>query len=287
MFLRRLQAFKPYLLDNRFTPNWLKFKTLIYWSLNRHSKAKRHELHHPVTISLTSYPKRFDSLHLTLYCLLSQSIKADKIVLWIAKSDYEILPLKIKALQSYGLTIKQCEDLGSYKKIVPQLLCTESEAYIVTADDDIYYWNTWLEDMISAHQNSDDCIVCHRAYQVTNEIHNGHPVEYSNWVLCNLDEYSGNNLFFTGCGGVLFHTKHFHADTCKKDLFSYLCPTADDVWLNWMVRLGNNDVKKLKSQKIYSWPGSQTLSLSQTNVAGKQNDAQITNIVEYFGNVYL
>lgn len=50
---------------------------------------KRHGLSVPLIVSLTSYSLRFKKLHLTLKCLLNQSIEPDKIILWISYDDKE------------------------------------------------------------------------------------------------------------------------------------------------------------------------------------------------------
>ena len=47
-------------------------------------------------MSLTSYPPRFGTLHLTLACLLDQSVKPDHLILWIAREDIKELPDDIR-----------------------------------------------------------------------------------------------------------------------------------------------------------------------------------------------
>ena len=66
---------------------------------------------------------------------------------------------------------------------------------------------------------------------------------YLRWKLCNSPKYEAdNNLFFGSGGGTLLRPSELYEDICKKDLFLRLTPTADDIWLNAMSRLGNNKI---------------------------------------------
>ncbi len=109
----------------------------VTFSFPMRRKGKAHGLPSPLIISLTSYPARFGKLHLTLKCLLSQSMAADKVVLWIAHQDKAALTPAILNLQKVGLQIGYCDDLRSYKKIIPTRQ-NYPDSFIVTADDDLY-----------------------------------------------------------------------------------------------------------------------------------------------------
>ena len=53
--------------------------------LTRSLMNKKHSLNGKLVVSLTSYPDRYKTLNFTLRTILSQSIKPDKILLWIYK----------------------------------------------------------------------------------------------------------------------------------------------------------------------------------------------------------
>ena len=78
-------------------------------------RGARHRLDREVVVSLTSFPPRFSTLHLTLRTLLNQSVSPDRIVLWIAHQDMALLPRKVLALQTQGIEIRPCDDLRSFK----------------------------------------------------------------------------------------------------------------------------------------------------------------------------
>ena len=118
----------------------------LRWAL-RH---KPHWLPGRLVVSLTSYPKRFKGLATTLKTLLSQEVRPDFVVLWIYKDDAHLLPPNVLRLRSKGLSIRIVDvDMRSYLKLVPAL-AEFDDAYIVTADDDIYYPRDWLSMLVSA-----------------------------------------------------------------------------------------------------------------------------------------
>lgn len=95
-----------------------------------------------VIISLTSYPKRINTVCKTIYSLLNQDVKASKIYLYLTHQEFprkEIeLPENLLELIPKGLIIKWTDNIGSYTKLIPAL--TEfPEKIIVTVDDDMVY----------------------------------------------------------------------------------------------------------------------------------------------------
>ena len=67
---------------------------------------KKHNLPGNLIVSLTSFPQRFSTLHLTIKTLLSQSMRPDEIILWIYEKDFSDLPKSILDLQSDIFSIK-------------------------------------------------------------------------------------------------------------------------------------------------------------------------------------
>ncbi len=118
-----------------------------------------------LVIFLTSYPPRFEKLHLNLKCLLNQTLTADYIILWIADSDEKFLGQSILNLQTEGLEIAFFKDLRSYKKFIPTLQ-RHNNCFLVTADDDLFYWSTWLEELVDEDREGSKEIVCHRAHSI-------------------------------------------------------------------------------------------------------------------------
>ena len=248
----------------------------LRWLFRR--KGRPSGLQEGLIISLTSYPPRFASLALTLRCLLSQTVSADRTILWVTAEDYRLLPASVIDLRDEGLEIRFCKNIRSYKKIIPALLAFPN-SYIVTADDDVYYSSRWLEELVELAGKG--TIVCHRAHSV--QFDEGGQIEpYDKWGYEAAGK--GSLLFPTGVGGVLYGPGSLSPDVLDDEAFMQLCPQADDVWLFWMGRRAGSDyVKTRKHWSEVSWNGTQGSALHLTNVAGKGNDEQIKSMVNRYG----
>src|SRR5688500_5188057 len=82
---------------------WSNLSRLKAHSRRLSAAGRPHQLPGELIISLTSYPARFRTLHLSLRCLLTQSIKPDRIVLWIAREDLPLLPASVRKLAAHGI----------------------------------------------------------------------------------------------------------------------------------------------------------------------------------------
>ena len=117
---------------------------------SKYSKKADNEL----IISLTSYPPRINTACETVKTLLNQSMKANKVILWLAKEQFpnkeKDLPVQLLDLTKQGLTIKWCKDIKSYKKLIPAL-AEYPDAVIVTFDDDVLYDENVLKELYDAY----------------------------------------------------------------------------------------------------------------------------------------
>ncbi len=250
---------------------------------NPPANAKKHNLPAQLILSLTSFPKRFRTLPLTLQSLISQTIQPDKIILWIAHEDKHELTQEVLNFKNKGLEIKYCKNLKSYNKII-HTLQEYPGSFITTADDDIYYWPTWLEELVSEYDEEQKEIVAHRVHRIKLD-NQGCPKPYHEWEWQYSRETQPSSLnFSTGVGGVLYPPGAFHQDVCKKEIFQKICPDADDVWLYWMYRLQGYQAKITSTTKtIVVWPETQHNPLWQSNVKGRGNDKQIQAMIEIYG----
>ncbi|MFT6288656.1 MAG: hypothetical protein ACJA09_003420 [Alcanivorax sp.] len=261
-------------------PTLLALKISLFFPFRR--SGIRHNLPAPLIVSLTSYPARFPSLHLTLKCLLSQSVKPDDIILWIAHADKELLTDRIMKLQSAGLIIHFCDDLLSFKKIIPTLE-RYADCYIVTADDDVYYGASWLKNLVDSSSSNPRDVICHRAHRIRLGL-NSVPLPYDKWISDPLEFDATPLTFQTGVGGVLYPPKIFHSDVLNIDLFTELCFSADDIWLFWMMRMNNAFARRASvSFRVHYWPGTQQSALWRHNVERCNNDVQIGNMIKHYG----
>ena len=243
--------------------------------------APRHSLPGELIVSLTSYPARFRTLHLTLICLLRQTVRADRTILWVAHEDAAHLPTEVLRLKPWGLEIYTTSDTRSYKKVVPTLR-KHPEAFIATADDDQFYRENWLQQLTSGFLQSGRLIVCHRGHRPLLDPE-GRLVPYYNWVWNVQAPIASTLLFPTGVGGVLYPPGALDPDVLNEDKFMEFCPTADDVWLYFMGRKRGTKYRTVGSGfKLAPWKGSQDTSLWSTNLDASANDSQISRMqIEY------
>lgn len=254
-----------------------------------HATPQPHGLHGRLVVSLTSYPKRYPTLHRTLRCLLEQSVRADRIILWIAHQDREPLPASVLDLQAHGLEIKRCDDLRSYNKVLPTLQ-EAPEAFIVTADDDLYYPVDWLQRLVEHARRDPERITALRARQIRLG-EDGMPKPYSHW---NVIRPSGNAtahetapelIFPTGVGGVLYPPGALRSSAQDVRKIVELAPYADDIGLYWIWRSNGRLASAVPGEKfdVAVWPGTQVRNLMSLNVDRRGNDEQVKNLLSYWG----
>ena len=245
-------------------------------------------------VSLTSFPQRMYDIKYTIFSLMNQTIKPEKIILWLGEDKFpnkeQDLPEDIRNFINKGLTIKWVEDLKSYTKLV-YALNEYPNSIIVTADDDIYYPMTWLENLYESYKQNDKYIHCHRAHKI--KFNNENKIlPYNSWENCTDTSCSYFN-FLTGVGGVLYPPKTLFTDTTNKELFKNISPDADDIWF-WAMAVKNgtkikvieNNIKSL----IYVNPERELrlnneLNLHTTNVFENKNDTQLHSVLKHYPEI--
>jgi protein O-GlcNAc transferase len=249
-------------------------------------KVVKHQLPGELIISLTSYKKRFNTLHLTLASLTNQSIKPDRIILWLDENERDIVPISVRDMINFGVDIRFTTDIKSYKKIIPTLR-EFPKAFIVTADDDVFYWNTWLDELTSGWSKKNNVVVAHRVHRAIIS-DDGKFAQYVKWNLNYESNLNPDNLLFpTGIGGVLYPPGIFDEEVLNEESFMELCPFGDDIWLYWMYAMKGVKVRGTgKNRTLITWPSSQDDALWKENMLNGRNDFQIRNMIKKYGMPY-
>ena len=241
-------------------------------------------------VSLTSFPERIEEIKYAIYSLLDQTFLPEKIILWLAESQFpneeQDLPKELLIFRNFGLVINWCEDIKSYKKLIPALE-QYPDYYIVTADDDLYYHKKWLEKLWIEHKKYPKDLVCHYVFKIS--FSNKNVLPYTQWRICRKREASFR-IFCCSGGGILFHKKYLHEDIGRVDLFLDLSPHADDIWFYFMavmngtkIRIVGNPYIRLKYIDPYREYGlSEKYRLSAINVDNDLNDRQFKNMMEHY-----
>jgi GT2 family glycosyltransferase len=247
-----------------------------------------------IIVSLTSFPERMYDIHYTLYSLLNQSFKPDKLILWLSEEEFpnrlEDVPIKVKNFQKYGLTIEFVEDnLKPYNKLIYSLE-KYPEDIIVTADDDVFYPKNWLKQLYDNYDGEN--VVCHRAHRITFE-DNGKINPYLQWQHETKSKQIDILNFFTGVGGVLYPPRVFYKDVLNNELFLKISPSADDIWFWAMAVLNNKNIKivpKGYSKLIYINPKRELglnneKTLLSKNIKRNQNNENIKHLIDHYPEI--
>ena len=239
----------------------------------------------PIILSLTSYEDRFNDLEITLYSIMNQTVKPDKIILWLSdKLNLLELPYSITRYVKNGLEIRFVKDIKSYTKII-YALKEFNNSIIVTADDDIYYPKDWLEKLYESYIVNPEDIQVHRAHRADLN------KPYEMWQKHVEEEKASFDNFLTGVGGVLYPPNCFTREVYREDLFLKYAPNADDIWLWIMALLSNRKIRVVKNHihflKVIDYLGQIGLKFKQKlylkNYRG-ENDKQLQALIKLYGN---
>lgn len=200
-----------------------------------------------VIVSLTSFPARMNSIHTCLYSLLTQTLKPDMIILWLAHENFpngeKDIPDKVLNLKKNGLVIKWCNDTRSYKKLIPAL-SEFSKDIIITADDDVIYSTTWLEKLYSSYLKYPKDIHAHRITRF----------EFNDrWVTAGQYPYENGSYLnkLVGVGGVLYPPNVLYKDILNEKLFTQLAPTNDDQWFWFQAILNDVKIRVVENNELH------------------------------------
>ena len=245
------------------------------------TKVKREQR---IVVSLTSYPKRIETVWITIETILQQSMKPDEIILWLAESQFggiESLPKRLLDQQKRGLTIRFCDDLRSHKKYF-YAMQEYPEDIVILFDDDMFYPRDTIKKLWKIHQKYPEDI-CSISTQVMEPSFESMPSGWRNPYIDEKIEHSDKVQIFTGSGSLFvpgaLSQKVFH-----KDLLLRLCTYADDLWITFMAYQNKTRISSLEKWRAFPITiyGTSEGSLWYTNAQKGKNDEQWKLILEHF-----
>ena len=240
-----------------------------------------------VIISLTSYPARIDTVHLTIRSILRQTVQADKILLWLSIEEF---PNKYADLPKSLLLIKEepqfmiCwvdENLKSHKKYY-YALQNYRDDIVITVDDDMYYEPAMIETLLKSYKTHPTSISArntHRIYASKDVI-----APYCTWSskLDECEDTESMNLCAIGVGGILYPPGCSHTDWFRKEQIYTLAENQDDIWLKFQeVRLGIPVVYVKAQADDNTIEGSQITSLMAANTQ-QDNDLCLKKLLQFY-----
>lgn len=243
-----------------------------------------------IIVSLTTYGRRIHSVYLTIESLMEQSMKANRIILWLDTSFQEkSLPTTLERLKERGLEIAFCKDVRSYKKLVPTL-CKFPNDVIITVDDDLIYDINLLENLIHAYLDNPNYIYCNRAHKMSLDT-NGSLKSYNDWIYECKDIEASSLIFPTGVGGVLYPPHSLDREVYNETVFMDICQYADDVWFKAMALKKGTKAKRVETIsstgcEYLENPSVQDIGLFNINAGSlNRNDEQIKAVFSKY-NLY-
>lgn len=258
-----------------------KYRNSLQCEANRYFEEK--ELHQvnrrkreiKIIISLTSIPERLPYVQYPIRCMLQQTVKPDKIVLYLDKVrvSEDKIPGELLQLRENGLEIEYVEDLGPHTKYF-YALQTYSDCYVITIDDDKIYSRTVVKELIQT-QKKHPGTICARRVAPMKFTQQGIPYPYSSYGEFS-DEavHRGKNLLALGVGGILYPPhclEHMEKDI---NVIRNIAHNNDDIWLKSQELLLGLDVVKAAciGQRDLPVQGSQVVALCKENHAYGNNE---------------
>ena len=285
--LRRLR-----LLLDALIGNLLKLRVNFDLYVRHHVSVSDH-VDPSLVISLTTYgPRARHSVHYTLYSLLKQQVRPGKIVLWLDEKEFdeEHLPKPLAILRELGVTICFCENLRSYKKLIPSLR-QFPDKHIITVDDDLYYSSNLTAELLRLHRQHPDAIIA-EACTLPQWGDDGKLQTYHQWPKYHVvgKEFQSPSMliFPIGYGGIFYPAGTFDEEIFRKDIFTRLCPIADDIWFYIQgIRCQRQKVMDVQSKVRYYQvdlirQAFRKDRLMQSNNTEGQNDVQLRQLLEYY-----
>ncbi len=247
---------------------YVKFMSVKKIGIETNSKRNK-----KIIVSLTSYHKRFSTLDSCVKTLLLQTMKPNKIILYIVEDDKKYLPEKVLKLQKYGLEIRYVkDDLRPHKKYYYAMKEFPNDI-VITTDDDCLYSKYLVEELYKTYKKFPHAIAAGRARDI--RIKNGEFLSYDTWNLTENSFKPSLSLLATGVGGVLYppHLLKLSELLNVNEINKYI--SVDDLWLKAVELVGRVPVvlcdSKVDRVRI-ELPGAAENGLTKVNVELNQND---------------
>mgnify|MGYP000765201326 CR=1 FL=1 len=236
-----------------------------------------------IIASLTTFPARVNRLWIVVESILRQSRKPDMLVLWLSKDQFssiDKLPNSLLRLQKRGLIIKIREnDYKSHKKYY-YVLTEFPQDHLLTLDDDIIYPENTIKDILAFWQEHPECAVGRYSNQLSmNDRH-----EFV-WHRTRTEEVGrpSNKVWIGSGGGTIYPSGCLPKLAKDINVAMDICKTADDVWLNSMLRYNHTKIIALfKYCPLLSVLYRRDISLSSLNMGQDGLNLMQLNAVRSF-----
>lgn len=238
-----------------------------------------------IIVSLTSFPLRFNKIHICLKSLLRQKVKPDKIIVYLGSdSSRDQFTKEMLALEQYGVEyhIDSERNLKAHKKYFYAMQEFPNDI-IVTADDDLYYPSNWLSSLIKTYKKYPNAISARRVHLMKQK--DGNLLPYNMWKdQCRSIVKPSFSLLATGGSGKLYPPHCLKECVFDDTRFKELCFDADDIWLKCMEIVSGIPVVWAKNWEVdqLGVGSNEKGALSKQNVDCSHNDVCLKNVLNFY-----
>ena len=188
----------------------------------------------PVIVSIYAASNELKNMHLTIYSLLNQTMKPDKIILWVDDSeDLQSLSYEITQFIKNGLEIKFVKELGPYTAAY-NAIKDYSESINVIAQNGFYYPTTWLKKLYASYIQYSEDIQVHIANRV--KLKENKVFSSKFWEKEVKKDSADFSYIMNNNGGILFPPNCFGNDFLRTDIFLKYAPVNSELWY-WVMSL--------------------------------------------------
>lgn len=232
----------------------------------------------PIIVSLCLTSSDSENIDITIYSILNQSLKPDKLILWVNQDLYDLatLPYEITRFIQCGLEIRFVKDIGSYTKTI-YALKEFKNSVIVTADNFVCYQKRWLEKLYLSYITHPDNIHVHNTHKIS--LKENRLQLFEDWKKYINIEGSSYNNFIVGTGGVLYPPKAFSNEVLREDIFLTEVPKLDDLWFWIMALIGKRKIRVVKNHNRHIFV---TNYFKNNNCSNRDYDNSIENLMKYY-----
>jgi hypothetical protein len=234
-------------------------------------------------LSLTTHPPRFGTLG-RFFELLQGTELFDKVVLWIAHEDVNDFECIANTIPSF-IEVRNCQDLGPGKKLIPALLEYPNDK-IITIDDDLLYERSTFIETLKISESHPLEIIAGRTHYVTYD-DSGKINPYGLWKFEYSESDEASEFLFPTTGGItLFPPKSLHPDVTNFEQYLELTRFQDDLWFWVQAKRNGTLVRRVPGRRpISSIDGTQSDGLWETMNSKGGNDLALLRLVHQYGAI--
>ncbi|MDI2090341.1 glycosyltransferase [Commensalibacter oyaizuii] len=212
-----------------------------------------------ISVNLTTTSSRLGLCSATIWSLIHQTKKPDKIVLWISQEAYladegiKAIPSWIDELNSILniIEVKFVENTGPYRKIINAIRSANQSDILFYVDDDVIYGDKWLETLLQDfYENGSKLAIASRVRIIRRNIF-GRLQSYSRYRICKKPIKFSRDYIITGVGGCVLTKSMISQALINNDDYILLAPKTDDIWISKILELSGTMVRACPKALAY------------------------------------